>query len=311
MLSLPRLRLLSELSRRGTIAAVAGALRYTPSAVSQQLALLERETGVALLERTGRSVRLTSAAERLVQRADGALAELERAEVELVRGEGPVTGRLHAASFQSVVLALAPAALDILARRHPDLEIEITQREHARAYDGLLSHAFDLILGEEYPGIPEQVRPGVDRSDLLSDPLCLVLPPDGSLGRRPRRLTDLADVPWVLDPEDTATGRWARGVCRRAGFEPRVRFESPDLLLHAHLVRTGHAAAFIPALLATPHLDGLSLVGLPGDPHRVLYTAVRAGRSEHPAVAAFRAALGEALEAAHPGPPAWTVRFEA
>ncbi|GAA4782634.1 LysR family transcriptional regulator [Microbacterium gilvum] len=311
MLNVPRLRLLSELGRRGTIVETARALAFTPSAVSQQLAQLERETGVALLERTGRTVRLTGDARALVAHAEAAFARLEEAEAELAAGQRVLRGRLHVASFQSVVLALAPAALDLLADRHPELSVDITQRDHGPAYDGLLSHEFDLILGEEYPGIPERVLDGVDRADLLADPLCLVIPPGGVIGTRPRRLRDLAETPWALDPDDTPTGLWGRSVCRRAGFEPRVRFESPDPLLHAHLVRTGHAVAFIPALLASPHLDGLPLASLPGGPHRMLYTAVRSGRAGHPAVRAFRTALADALAAQRPAEPAWSIALEA
>lgn len=305
MLHLGRLRMLSELGRRGTIAQTAAALGYTPSAVSQQLALLERETATALLERVGRGVRLTPAAEDLVRHAEAAMAELERAEADLAAAQPELRGTLRVASFQSVVLALAPAALDILRGRHPHLDVEVMQREHEEAYRGLLAHEFDLILGEEYPDVPARRRDGIDRADLLSDPLCLVLPSEGPLSRRPGRLADLSDAPWALDPEPMSTGRWARAVCREAGFEPRVRFESPDPLLHAHLVRTGHAVAFIPALLADPHLAGLTLAELPDDPHRVLYTAVRSGRAAHPAVGAFRAALSEALEARRPTPPEW------
>jgi len=311
MLSLSRLRVLSELSRRGTIAATAQALSYTPSAVSQQLAQLERETGVLLLERVGRGVRLSGDALHLVAHADEAIARLDQAESDLASSQAVLRGRLRVASFQSVVLALAPTALDRMNDKYPMLDVDITQREHDHAYEGLLSHDFDLILGEEYPGMPERVRDRVDRSDLLADPLCLALPSHGPLAARPRRLSDLADAPWALDPIDTPTGRWARDVCRHAGFEPIVKFESPDLLLHAHLVRTGHAVAFIPALVSAPHLDGVSLVSMPGDPHRTLYTAARSGRAGHPAVRAFREALSSALEAQRPDPPSWSLALEA
>jgi len=305
MLSLPRLRLLSELHRRGTIAAVAEALSYTPSAVSQQLAQLERETGVALLERIGRGVRLTPAAIELVAHADAALALLERAESDLAAAQPEVRGLLRVASFQSVVLALLPAALRLLAERHPMLRVDIIQREVDDAYDGLRSSAFDLILGEEYPDEHRAPIPGVDRADLLNDPLCLVLPEAGPWAGPPRRLADLADAPWVLDPADTPTGAWARQMCRRAGFEPHVRFDSPDPLLHVHLVRAGLAVAFAPALLAPEHLVGLPQYGLPHAPHRVLSTAVRTGRASHPAVIAFRAALSDAIAAQAPTGATW------
>jgi DNA-binding transcriptional LysR family regulator len=310
MLSLPRLRLLSELRRRGTIAETARALSYTPSAVSQQLSLLERETGVALLERVGRGVRLTADAVALAEHAEAVFARLEEAEAALATAQPVLRGTLRVASFQSVVLAIVPEALTLLGERHPGLRVEVIHREVGPAYGGLLSHDFDLILGEEYPGFPEPVREGVDRENLLADPLCLVLPQHGPLAVRPKQLRDLAATPWALDPPDTPTGAWARAVCRQAGFEAAVRFESPDPLMHAHLVRAGHAVAFIPALLSASHLAGTQLVSLHGEPHRVLYTAVRSGRAGHPAVAAFRSALGDALAAQAPTPPVWSVALD-
>lgn len=294
MLSLSRLRMLRELHRLGTLAEVARALSYTPSAVSQQLSQLERECRVPLLERVGRRVRLTDQALSLVAHTEEVLAQLERAEAELAAASPRVSGTLKVASFQTVVLSFAPTALTLMAGRCPEVDVEITQREVGPAFEGLLSHDFDLILGEEYPGMPDRVRDGIDRAELLSDPLRLVLPPTGILSARPQSLADLADAPWAFDPSGTMTGAWARAECRKAGFEPRVRFDTPDPLMHAHLVRTGHAVAFSPALIAAQHLGGTQIFGLPDDPHRTLFTAVRAGRSDHPAVRAFRECLAEA-----------------
>ncbi|NMO00287.1 LysR family transcriptional regulator [Gordonia sp. TBRC 11910] len=291
MLNVARLRILWELSRRGTLAEVAAALSYTPSAVSQQLSLLERETGVVLLERVGRGVRLTDHAQALVEHTEVILARLEEAETGLAQLAPTVRGVLRVGSFPTVVLTIAPTALTLLAQRHPELDVEITQREVGEAHSGLLSHQFDVIVGEEYPGMPEAILDGVDRAELLSDPLRLVLPLDMPI---PSRLADLAQSPWSLDPADSPTGRWSRGVCRAVGFEPRVQFEAPNPLLHAHLVRTGHAVSMLPALIASGHLDGTTLVGLPGDPQRTLYTAVRSGRADHPAIRAFRRALTDA-----------------
>ncbi|MCW4456741.1 LysR family transcriptional regulator [Microbacterium sp. MPKO10] len=303
MLSLSRLRMLRELHRLGTLAEVARALSYTPSAISQQLSLLERECRVTLLERVGRRVRLTDEALTLVAHTEEVLAQLERAEAELATANQRVSGTLKVASFQTVVLSFAPTALTLMAERHPDVTVEITQREVGPAFDGLLSHDFDLILGEEYPGMPEPVRDGVDRAELLSDPLRLVLPQSGPLSTRPRVLRDLADAPWAFDPVGAPTGAWARMECRAAGFEPTVRFDTPDPLMHAHLARTGHAVAFIPALIAAQYLGGTQIFGLPGDPQRMLFTAVRAGRSAHPAVRAFRECLAEAARWEEPPSP--------
>ncbi|WP_341855515.1 LysR substrate-binding domain-containing protein [Brachybacterium sp. GPGPB12] len=159
------------------------------------------------------------------------------------------------ASFQTPLIALAPATVSVLERRHPDLRIEIAQREVEEAYQGSLAHRFEVILGEDYPGGQQVVRRGTDREDLLQDPLLLVLPDHGPASGA-RRLEDLAEMPWALDPEGTRTGAWERTYLRSAGIEPWVRFDTPDPLLQVHLVRSGHAAAFVPGLIAAEHLGG-------------------------------------------------------
>ncbi|WP_241218722.1 LysR family transcriptional regulator, partial [Escherichia coli] len=207
MLNLSRLRILHELNRSGTLAEVARVLNYTPSAISQQLSQLEREAGVPLLEKVGRRVRLTGDALTLVQHTEVILAQLELAEAELSAAQPEIRGTLRVASFQSVVLSLAPVALSVLAHNHPRLEVELTQREVAAAYDGLLAHEFDLILGEEHPGVPEPVRAGVDRSVFIQDRMLLALPNEGPLSKRPQSLADLSDLPWALDPPSSTARR--------------------------------------------------------------------------------------------------------
>ncbi len=307
MLSLPRLRLLREVHRGGSLAAAARSLNYTPSAVSQQLKVLERETGTELLEPVGRGVRLTPAAVGLVAHTERILAQLEQAEAELAASQGVVRGRVTVAAFQSAVLAVVPTALDSLARDHPDLEVVIVQQEVEDAYEGLLTHAFDLIIGEEYLGLPDPRREGVDRVELLRDPMYLVLPLTGPWSARPRSLADLAGVPWAFDSDDTTAGAWSRAICREAGFEPRVAVDTINPLIQVDLVRTGHAAAVVPGLLGPRHLAGVRLVGLPGAPYRLLFTQVRSGRSRHPAVVACRAAFAEAVARTGQDHPEWTL----
>ena len=149
MLDVHRLRLLRELDRRGTLAAVARALSYSPSAISQQLSLLEAEAGVPLLEPAGRGVRLTPLARILVTHTEAILERLEEAEADLRASATEVRGTLRVASFQSVLFALIPSVLTRLAQRHPGLRIEITHAQQAQAFEGLLAHEFDLVLGEE------------------------------------------------------------------------------------------------------------------------------------------------------------------
>ena len=296
MLNLHRLFLLHELRRLGTMTAVAAAHSMSPSAVSQQLSQLERETKVSLFQQLGRRVVLTDAGVQLARRAEEMLALLETAEAELALAQGEASGMLRVASFQTPMIALAPAAVGVLAERHPDLHVEMAQQEVDAAYDGLLAHRFDVILGEDYPGGQQVVRRGTDREALLQDPLLLVLP-DAGPWSGVRRLAELAEAPWALDPSSTRTGIWSRTYLREAGIEPRVRFTTPDPLLQVHLVRTGHAVAFLPDLIAAEHLGGTRVLRLPGGPRRSLYTAARAGAAGHPSLLAFRAALLEAADA--------------
>jgi DNA-binding transcriptional LysR family regulator len=291
VLDVHRLRLLRELQRRGTLAEVARALSYSPSAISQQLSQLETETGVRLLERVGRGVRLTEQARILVRHTDAVLERLELAEAELAASLTEVTGTLRVASFQSVLLTLIPTALTLLADRHPELRVEMTQRQPDQAFAGLLTHDFDVVLGEEYAGEPGVAVSGVDEEDLLLDEIRLALPRNGRWSNPATAFGDLAGAPWVLDPADSPPGRWARALCRGAGFEPDVRFDSPDYLLHVHLVETGHAVALLPDLLWTDRDADLQLVHLPRRPTRRLFTGVRRGAAGHPAVRAFRASL--------------------
>jgi DNA-binding transcriptional LysR family regulator len=305
MLDVHRLRLLRELERRGTLKAVADALSYSPSAISQQLSQLEAESGVKLLEQAGRGVRLTAQARILVAHTEVILERLELAEADLRASLTEVSGTLKVASFQSVLLALVPAALTLLAEQHPGLRVEITHDEAAPAFAGLLAHEYDVVLGEEYPGIPQPPIEGVQTQLLALDELLLAVPTRGRYARgesddTPVRLTELADVPWVLDPAGTLPGEWARTLCRSAGFEPDIRFASPDLLLQIHLVETGHAAALLPGLLLdTDRGHDMRVSRLPGRPHRRLMTGVRTGAARHPAVRAFRNALKQGLRQTH------------
>ena len=297
MLDVHRLRLLRELDRRGTLAAVARALSYSPSAISQQLSQLESETGVTLLEPAGRGVRLTPQARILVEHTEAILEQLEEAEADLRASLSEVRGTLRVASFQSVLFALVPSVLTRLAERHPGLRIEIGHQEAGPAFAGLLAHDFDVVLGEEYPGIARTPVPGARTQLLANDELFAVFPDHGRHAVRGQpdahvRLADLAGVPWIFDPADTAPGLWARNACREAGFEPDVRYVASDLLLQIHLAETGHAAAVIPGLLlaAVPR-PAARIVPLPGRPHRRLTTGVRAGAARHPAIHAFRDTL--------------------
>ncbi|MET8772193.1 LysR substrate-binding domain-containing protein [Streptomyces sp. NPDC004658] len=300
MFDLHRLRLLRELKHRGTLAAVAAALSYAPSSVSQQLSQLEAEVGVPLLEPVGRRVRLTEQAEILVAHTEAVLERLERAEADIAASLSELTGTLRVASFQTAALALVPTALGLLREEHPRLRVHVTHMEPEKALPALQARDFDLVLAEEYPGNPNPRPTGLEQEDLLDDPLHLALPePAGTRDADgpTAALRSLADHPWVMEPEGTAARHWATTLCRTAGFEPDVRFETADLLLHLRLVEQKHAAALLPGLVWSGQSPTVTLRRLPrGQRTRRIFTVVRRGRGRHPAVRACREALRRAVD---------------
>src|SRR3954447_26449617 len=175
MLDLRRLRLLRELRERGTIAAVADALSYTPSAVSQQLSVLEREAGVPLLERVGRGVRLTDAAHRLADHASDVLARLEQAEAELAAASGAVHGRVRVATFQTAARSLVAPVLRPLADRHDGLRAELLEMEPETGMPLLRAGDVDVVVAEEYREAPRPHERGIERVDLGVDAIVLAL----------------------------------------------------------------------------------------------------------------------------------------
>ena len=287
MLDLRRLRLLRELARRGTISAVAEALSYSPSAVSQQLATLERETGVRLLEPAGRRVRLTAQADLLVAHTEVLLEQMERAEAALARSLRETVGTLRVAAFQTAVLTLLPRALIRLEQHHPALRVEVTELEPEVALPGLVTGEFDVVLAEEYPGLPLPRPQETERHDVLTDELRLVTP----RGWAERSLRTLAARPFVMEPVGTAARDWTTGLCRRAGFEPEVRYTSTDLQIHLRFVESGLAAAVLPDLSGATERPDVVARRLRGRPRRQIFTTVRRGGAQHPKIVAFTTAL--------------------
>ncbi len=294
MLDLRRVSLLREVHRRGTLHAVARALAYSPSTISQQLSLLEREVGVALLERAGRRVHLTPAGLVLVTGASALLDDLERLETTIAATSHDVTGTVRLAVFQSAALGIVPRALSLLADEYPGLRVEITQREPESALDEVWAREFDLVIAEEYPAHAAPRRRELDRVALGRDALRLGV----AIGSGIRSLTDTADRAWVMEPRGTASRHWAEQVCRLAGFEPDVRFETADLQAHISLVEAGHAVALLPDLVWAGRDPRVTLITLDDDPHRTLCTAARTSAAGRPAITAVRDVLERSIEPA-------------
>ena len=208
LMELRRLRLLLELSRRGTLAAVADTLAYSPSSISVQLAELEREVGVKLLRRVGRNVQLTPAGWRLAEYAEQALAADEAILTELAGLGGTPRGQVRVTFVQTSALALLPHALGTLAEQAPDLRIEVFQRETRPALDELRSRAVDLVLGIDYDPAPVARHRDVDRVDLIRERVLMAVPAQDPLAASGGR--DL--------PRERGTRRLGRGP---PGHRPR------------------------------------------------------------------------------------------
>lgn len=290
MLDVRRLVLLREVAIRGTLAAAAESLAYSPSAVSQQLTVLERETGVELLRKVGRRVQLTPQAEILVEAAGEVMALLERAEAALAASGESVTGRVRVAVFQSAALALMPQALRVVAERAPEVRVEMVQREPEGAlHETSWAREFDLVVAEEYPAHSTSWLPGLVRADLTTDAIRLAVSRDSAV----RDLRGARDAAWVMEPRGTASRHFAEQTCRVAGFEPDVRFETADLQAQIRLAASGNAVALMPDLVWAGGEADCRLLDLPGRPRRTIFTAQREAQLASPAVRVFRECLEE------------------
>src|ERR671917_591483 len=315
MLDLRRLRLLSELARRGRIAEVARVVGYTPSAISQALLQLEREAGVPLLERDGRRVRLTPAAHGLVARTDRVLAELDAAEAELAADHGTVRGTVAIGAFPSAAAGLVAPAVADLGEQHPELSCPVMEREPEDGIPGLRSGELDVLVSESYEGVPAGPTGGLEAHELLSEPLLLGLPREAAAtgparedaGTEPVALASLAAAPWIAGLAGTQFAAALEDACRQAGLTPRIVHRADDARLIETLVEGGLGIALLPALARTGSEAVRFAEATPAPPRRHVTALVRSGAARRPSLAAVPEALlrqaslvAEAAEAAAP-----------
>ncbi|MEA2255446.1 MAG: hypothetical protein QOG35_1491 [Solirubrobacteraceae bacterium] len=249
MLDVRRMRVLREVAARGSFSAAADSLAYTQSAVSQQIAALEREAGTTLVERNSRGVRLTDAGRVLVEHADVILARLADAEAELEAIAGLRAGRLRLVSFPSAGATIMPEAIARFRERHPAVDLTLEPAEPEDAILMLRAGACDVALD-----IVASLRPalddGIERIHLLDDLMYVALPANHALAhKRNLRLEELADESWILGSTGTCPDAsiFLR-ACERAGFEPRIAFTSNDYFAVQGFVAAGVGASFIPDL---------------------------------------------------------------
>ena len=283
MLDVRRLRLLHDLARLRTIAAVAEARAYTPSAVSQQLSALEREAGTPLLERTGRRVALTAAGRTLVRHADTVLAALERAESALAAASSGVSGELRIGAFPTAIRTLLTPALITLGDQHAGLDLLLAELDPADVPAALLDRRLDVGLIQDYDVARQRAAPGLDSVPLLDEPVHLAVRGAGG------SLADFAAADWILATAGTLCHTATVQICRAAGFEPRARHRIDDFGTVLALVSAGRGVAVVPHLATGELPAGVRLLPLPT--RRRTRVAFRAGAAAHPAVAAFLSAL--------------------
>jgi DNA-binding transcriptional LysR family regulator len=278
MLNIARLRALKEVAHRGSFSGAADALSYTQSAVSQQIAALEAETGMVLLERHPRGVSLTAAGQTLVQHAEGILARLDAAEAALAAIAGLRGGRVRMASFPTAGATLMPLAIATFRASYPDVELTLAEGEPEDIAPRLRAGELDLALLFEFPG--ETLLPdGVTRVELLEDPMYLALPRRHPLAGKGRlRLQDLARDAWVQTSLSSPCARHVVRCCHAAGFEPSVSFESDDYQTVQGLVAAGVGVALIPELALSVVRDDIVIRALaPSPPLRQVIAATPSG----------------------------------
>jgi DNA-binding transcriptional LysR family regulator len=283
-----RLRVLDAVARHGSVTAAARELAYSQPSVSHHLSRLEAETGAQLLQKAGRGIRLTQAGRLLADRAAEIIGRLDAADAELSAHVGLTAGRVRLAGFASAIGSLVPRAAATLARHHPGLEIGSIDTHPPEALELLRTGKVEVAIIFRYDEA-EQEPSGIRLRHLLDDPMYLLS------HRRTRGLASLSDATWIAGCERCRGHLLA--LCHSAGFEPRIGYESDDMVLIQALVAAGLCVATLPGLaLRAHHADGVIARELPVLPRRV-YAATYGDPPDPPAVAALVDALAQAAAA--------------
>jgi molybdate transport repressor ModE-like protein len=290
MIDVRRLRVLRQVALTSSISEAASDLGYSPSAVSQQIAALERETSVPMLERRGRGIVLTRSARVLVKHADVLLAQLERAEAELAIEAGRLDGTVRLAAFATALRGVVPRALAELAVLAPDIAVRVSESEPDQALPALARHDLDVVVAYEYDLVAGPRVGGLHRRELLVDPMVLVGPETQS-HQGCIAIDALADARWLLPPEQTYCGQLVRRACEAAGFRPEPVGTSQDFGALVAMAAGGLGTALVPTLALTPEALRTAVAPHPQLARR-LFAAVRDGAQEHPVVGAMLTALG-------------------
>jgi molybdate transport repressor ModE-like protein len=296
MLDVRRLRVLREVAARGSFSAAAEALSFTQSAVSQQIAALERESGSKLIERGPRGIRLTDAGEALVQHTEAILARLEDAEEELAAIAGLRGGRLRIATFQSAGATLVPRALGEFHRRHPDVELTVTLEERD-PHGALVSGDADIAVMMDFENSPT-LAPDLELVHLLDDPYDAVLPEGHPLAEQKTvDLTALAKERFIVHPPGMGCREGTIAACNAVGFDPEIAIECDENEQVQAFVGARLGVAIYPRLALSTLRQGVVVREVRrGAIKRRVYAATLAGGYRSPAAEAMLEILRDAAE---------------
>ncbi|MFC0626581.1 LysR family transcriptional regulator [Kribbella deserti] len=295
MIDLSRLRALHAVATYGSVGSAADALGYTPSAVSQQLAKLERETRTKLVERKGRGIALTDAAWQLAATAEQVLELVEQAELTLEEQRGEAVGDLVLAAFPTAARGLLPPALVRLIEAHPALDVRVAELD---PFDGLAAVArgeVHIAVVHDWHNTPLALPEGLSRVKLGTDPADILLPASHPLAARESlRAADLAGERWICQPEGSICHDWLIRTMRKAGVDPEVAYSVGEYQTQLAMLAQGIGVGLLPRLGRGPLPPGVVAVPLLPAPSRRLYAAWRTITARRPAVAVTLRALQDA-----------------
>lgn len=297
MLNLERLRTLDALARHGSVSAASLALHITTSAVSQQLAKLEREAGQQLLAKHGRGVRLTDAGKLLADHAARILSQVELAQSDLEAQRGSVVGELRIAAFATAARGLFPAALSALRRDYPGLRVFSTELEPEQSVPAVIRGDLDLAVVLDWYNKPMALPDGLVKAHLLDDPADVAMAADHPLaGRTEVDLTEFADDEWITWNEGEFCYEWLTFTLRSRGVEPRIGHQVGETHTQLALVEAGLGVCIAPLLGRNPVPAGVVTVPLKQGTRRHVFVVWRADADRRPSIRAAVKALLAAAE---------------
>jgi len=294
MMDLAALRSLEAVHAHGSVVAAAQALGYTPSAISQQIKRLERQSGVDLLERVGRGVILSGPGRILVEEGARIAADLERLETDLHAHAGGVTGDLALVGFSTAMRGLiAPVAAGLMTT-HPDLRIRLREVEPWQAVDEVAAGKADVAVVHRWGDVPLAIPDHLDRATVHRDEADIVVRDDHRLARRRTvQPSDLVDEHWIATPEGTICREWLLRMYAGTGGLPVIEHTSMEFDSHLALVSAGLGIALVPRLGRSPLPANTRAVSVTDPvPEREVLVVWRHSQGRSPAVRALVEGLG-------------------